>query len=196
MQAFHLFTADVRGDRRNTVYPRAVEINTLAQLQQAAQYDHVGAAFKDNRRQNEGFLWADCLIADVDNAAGDVVEPAQIADDLPDVQHYILFSRHHLLAKGTAPAVPRFHVLFPIDRTEDREQLEGLKRALCSRFRTTMQLAWTAHGSSLALSAPRAGPWTAFLLWMRYWTLRPKHRQRSTQRPPWRLSRRAAETTP
>ena len=134
MQAFHLFTADVRGDRRNTVYPRAVEINTLAQLQQAAQYDHVGAAFKDNRRQNEGFLWADCLIADVDNAAGDVVVPAQIADDLPDVQHYILFSRHHLLAKGTAPAVPRFHVLFPIDRTEDREQLEGLKRALCSRF--------------------------------------------------------------
>ena len=33
MQAFHLFTADVRGDRRNTVYPRAVEINTLARLQ-------------------------------------------------------------------------------------------------------------------------------------------------------------------
>lgn len=134
MQAFHLFTADVRGDRRNTVYPHAVEINTLAQLQQAAQYDHVGAAFKDNRRQNEGFLWADCLIADVDNAAGDVVEPAQIADDLPDVQHYVLYSRHHLLAKGTAPAVPRFHVLFPIERTKSREQLEGLKRALCSHF--------------------------------------------------------------
>ena len=134
MQAFHLFTADVRGDRRNTVYPHAVEINTLAQLQQAAQYDHVGAAFKDDRRQNEGFLWADCLIADVDNSTGDVVEPAQIADALPDVQHYILYSRHHLLAKGTAPAVPRFHVLFPIERTESREQLEGLKRALCSRF--------------------------------------------------------------
>lgn len=134
MQAFHLFTADVRGDRRNTVYPHAVEISTLAQLQQAAQHDHVGAAFKDNRRQNEGFLWADCLIADVDNAAGEVVEPAQIADDLPDVQHYLLYSRHHLLAKGTAPAVPRFHVIFPIERTESREQLEGLKRALCSRF--------------------------------------------------------------
>lgn len=134
MQAFHLFAADVRGDRRNTVYPHAVEINTLAQLQQAAQYDHVGAAFKDNRRSNEGFLWADCLIADVDNAAGEVVEPAQIADDLPDVQHYVLYSRHHLLAKDTAPAVPRFHVLFPIERTESREQLEGLKRALCSHF--------------------------------------------------------------
>lgn len=134
MQAFHLFTADVRGDCRNTVYPHVVEISTLAQLQQAAQYDHVGAAFKDNHRSNEGFLWADCLIADVDNAAGEVVEPAQIADDLPDVQHYVLYSRHHLLAKGTAPAVPRFHVLFPIERTESREQLEGLKRALCSHF--------------------------------------------------------------
>ena len=134
MQAFHLFTADVRGDRRNTVYPHAVEINTLAQLQQAAQHDHIGAAFRDNRRSNEGFLWADCLIADVDNSTGDVVELAQIADDLPDVQHYILYSRHHLLAKGTAPAVPRFHVLFPIDRTEDRAKVEGLKRALCSRF--------------------------------------------------------------
>lgn len=134
MQKFHLFTADVRGDRRNTVYPHAVEINTLAQLQQAAQYDHVGAAFKDNRRSNEGFLWADCLIADVDNSTGNVVEPAQIEDDLPDVQHYVLYSRHHLLAKGPAPAVPRFHVLFPIERTESREQLEGLKRALCSRF--------------------------------------------------------------
>ena len=125
MQTLHLFTSDVRGDRRNTVYSHAVEINTLAQLQQAARYDHVGAAFKDNRRSNEGFLWADCLIADVDNAAGDVVEPAQIADDLPDVQHYVLYSCHHLLAKGTAPAVPRFHVIFPIERTESREQLEG-----------------------------------------------------------------------
>lgn len=134
MQTLHLFTSDVRGDRRNTVYSHAVEINTLAQLQQAARYDHVGAAFKDNRRSNEGFLWADCLIADVDNAAGDVVEPAQIADDLPDVQHYVLYSCHHLLAKGTAPAVPRFHVIFPIERTESREQLEGLKRALCSHF--------------------------------------------------------------
>lgn len=134
MQTFHLFAADVRGDRRNTVYPHACEITTLAQLQQAAQYDHVGAAFQNNKRSNEGFLWADCLIADVDNAAGDVVEPAQIVDDLPDVQHCILYSRHHLLAKGTAPAVPRFHVLFPIDRTESREQLEGLKRTLCSRF--------------------------------------------------------------
>ena len=163
MQAFHLFTADVRGDRRNTVYPHAVEINTLAQLQQAAQYDHVGAAFKDNRRQNEGFLWADCLIADVDNAAGDVVEPAQIADDLPDVQHYVLYSRHHLLAKGTAPAVPRFHVIFPIERTESREQLGGLKRALCSRSWRV----WTARGSSLALSSLRARPWTVCLLWTR-----------------------------
>lgn len=134
MQSFHLFTADVRGDRRNTVYPHAVEINTLADLQHAAQFDHVGAAFKDNRRSNDGFRWADCLIADVDNAAGDVVQPAQIADDLPDVQHYILFSRHHLTAKGDAPAVPRFHVLFPIDRIKSREQLETLKRSLCRQF--------------------------------------------------------------
>lgn len=55
MQAFHLFTADVRGDRRNTVYPRAVEINTLAQLQQAAQYDHVGAAFKEIAARTRAF---------------------------------------------------------------------------------------------------------------------------------------------
>ncbi len=134
MQSFHLFTADVRGDRRNTEYPHAVEVNTLADLQQAAQFDHTGAAFKDNRRSNDGFLWADCLIADADNTTGDVVQPAQIADDLPDVQHYILFSRHHMTTKGDAPAVPRFHVLFPIEHTESREQLETLKRALCRQF--------------------------------------------------------------
>ena len=148
--------------------------------------------------RTRGFLWADCLIADVDNAAGDVVEPAQIADDLPDVQHYILFSRHHLLAKGTAPAVPRFHVLFPIDRTEDREQLErGLKRALCSRFpyydAACVDGARFFFGTECPQGRGRGRP---FYLWMRYWTLGPKHRQRSTQRPPWRLSRRAAETTP
>lgn len=134
MQSFHLFVADVRGDRRNTVYPHGVEINTLADLQHAAQFDHVGAAFKGSRRSNDGFCWADCLIADVDNTTGDVVQPAQIADDLPDVQHYILYSRHHRTAKGDAPAVPRFHALFPIERTESREQLETLKRALCRQF--------------------------------------------------------------
>lgn len=134
MQPFHLFTADVRGDRRNTVYPHGVEINTLADLQHAARFDHVGAAFRGSRRSNDGFSWADCLIADVDNTAGDVVQPAQIADDLPDVQHYILYSRHHMTIKGDAPAVPRFHVIFPIERTASRDQLEAFKRALCRQF--------------------------------------------------------------
>lgn len=134
MKPFYIFTADVRGDRRNTDYPHAVEISTLADLLRAAQFDHTGAAFKDNRRSTENFLWADCLIADVDNTTGDVVQPAQIADDLPGVQHFILFSRHHMVTKGAAPAVPRFHVLFPIQRTESRAMVEGLKRALCQRF--------------------------------------------------------------
>lgn len=56
MQAFHLFTADVRGDRRNTVYPHAVEINTLAQLQQAAQYDHVGGGVQGQSPPERGLF--------------------------------------------------------------------------------------------------------------------------------------------
>ena len=57
MQAFLPFhRRRARGIAGTRCTPRAVEINTLAQLQQAAQYDHVGAAFKDNRRQNEGLF--------------------------------------------------------------------------------------------------------------------------------------------
>lgn len=110
MQAFHLFTADVRGIAGTRCTPTPSRSTHWRSSSRPRSTTMWGRRSKDNRRQNEGFLWADCLIADVDNAAGDVVEPAQIADDLPDVQHYVLYSRHHLLAKGTAPGgapIPR-----------------------------------------------------------------------------------------
>lgn len=131
---FTLFCAATRGDKRNTFYPARREIRSFADLQTAAQFDHVPAEFDGSRRSLDGFRQADCIVLDVDNDRGQIVQPEQIAKDFPGVAHMIVFSRHHNQSKGGSPAVPRFHVYLPVEPTADRAEVEQLKRSVCAAF--------------------------------------------------------------
>lgn len=132
--SFTLYCAARRGDKRNTFYPARREIRSFADLQTAAQFDHVPAEFDGSRRSLDGFRQADCIVLDVDNDRGQIVQPEQIAKDFPGVAHMIVFSRHHNQSKGGSPAVPRFHVYLPVEPTADRAEVEQLKRSVCAAF--------------------------------------------------------------
>ena len=131
---FILFCAATCGDKRNTFYPFRREIRSFADLQEAAKFDHVSAEFEGYRRSLDRFRWADCIVLDVDNDRGQIVQPEQIAKDFPDVGHMIVVSRHNLQPKGSSPAAPRYHCFFPIEPTADRAKLEQLKRRVCAAF--------------------------------------------------------------
>lgn len=131
---FTLFCAATRGDKRNTFYPARRVITGFSDLQTAARFDHVAAEFEGSRRSLDGFKLADCIVLDVDNDHGQIVQPEQIAEDFPGVAHMIVFSRHDMQSKGSSPAVPRFHVYFSIEPTADRAEVEQLKRSVCAAF--------------------------------------------------------------
>ena len=132
--SFTLYCAAQRGDTRNTLYPRRRVITSFSDLQTAARFDHVAAEFEGSRRSLDGFKLADCIVLDVDNDHGQIVQPEQIAKDFPGMAHMIVFSRHDMQPKGSSPAVPRFHVYFPIKPTADRAEVEQLKRSVCAAF--------------------------------------------------------------
>lgn len=132
--SFTLYCATQRGDTRNTLYPRRRVITGFSDLQTAARFDHVAAEFEGSRRSLDGFKLADCIVLDVDNDHGQIVQPEQIAEDFSGVAHMIVFSRHDMQPKGSSPAVPRFHCYFPIKPTAVRAEVEQLKRSVCAAF--------------------------------------------------------------
>ena len=131
---FTLYCATKRGDKRNTLYPCRRVITSFSDLQTAARFDHVAAEFEGSRRSLDGFRLADCIVLDVDNDHGQIVQPEQIAEDFPGVAHMIVFSRHDMQPKGSSGPVPRFHCYFPVAPTADRAEVEQLKRSVCAAF--------------------------------------------------------------
>ena len=75
---------------------------------------------------------------DIDNAH--TADPSQwvTPDGLADVFSVVPFmcatSRNHMKPKGGRSARPRFHVYFPIERTDDPQLYSGLKKLLASRY--------------------------------------------------------------
>ena len=88
--------------------------------------------FRDNKRGNENFLYADFLVLDCDNDHSDDqaewIWPEDLADFLPEVKFITYSSRHNNIAKESRSPRPRFHVIFPIEHTESAEEYAKLKR--------------------------------------------------------------------
>ena len=136
MQVFHLsINRQVFQNAKNKVYPEIVEVKELAELKDAAQYDHVAGEFQNNERSVNNFIRADCVIMDIDNDGTENkeawIDSARLAKIFPDVEFYIIFSRNDGKQKKNYSPRPRFHVYFPLrQEITDAEQLRGLKEQL------------------------------------------------------------------
>lgn len=147
-----IYTAKCRGNVANTSYPHKVEITCEADLQKAAAFDHVCAAYADGRdskdrlitayRSIDTFLQSDCLPVDLDNDHSD--DPADwktlehIQATFPGVAFYAVPSRNHMKPKESKGVIrtarPKYHIYFPIDTVTDAEEYRQMKERLLVIF--------------------------------------------------------------
>lgn len=138
MQNFILFTANVRGEKGNCLYPNKIEVTDEKVFERAMQYDHVCGTFKNNYRSNENFLESNVIPMDCDNDHSDNpqewVYPVDVAKNFPDCNFYVNYSRSHLKPKGNKSARPRFHIYFPIPTITSGSEYAELKKKIQELF--------------------------------------------------------------
>ncbi len=135
---FTVFTASCTGREANCRYPQKREIQTAQDLKEAAQFDHVCAAYQDSYRSRDNFLWSDVVVMDCDNDhtenPQEWVTGEELLARLPGVAVAIVPSRNNGKAKDGRTARPRFHAYFPIPKLEDEKAYSLLKQEIRERF--------------------------------------------------------------
>ena len=135
---FTVFTASCTGREANCRYPQKREIQTAQELKEAAQFDHVCAAYKNNYRSRDNFLWSDVVVMDCDNNhtenPQEWVTGEELLARLPGVAVAIVPSRNNGKDKDGRTARPRFHAYFPIPKLEDEKAYSLLKQEIRERF--------------------------------------------------------------
>ena len=129
-----IYDAATVGSRSNCVYPNPVTVTDADTMRQAAAFDHVCAAYKQNYRSVDNFLKADCLPMDCDNDHSDDPDdwltPFDVAMDFPGVGMIFVYSRSHMKQKGKRGPRPRFHVYFICTETTNSEIYSSWKDRL------------------------------------------------------------------
>ena len=133
-----IYDAATVGSRSNCVYQNPVTVTDADTMRQAAAFDHVCAAYKQNYRSVDNFLKADCLPMDCDNDHSDDPDdwltPFDVAMDFPGVGMIFVYSRSHMKQKGKRGPRPRFHVYFICTETTDAALYSSWKDKLIADY--------------------------------------------------------------
>ena len=133
-----IYDAATVGSRSNCVYPNPVTVTDADTMRQAATFDHVCAAYKQNYRSVDNFLKADCLPMDCDNDHSDDPDdwltPFDVAMDFPGVGMVFVYSKSHMKQKGKRGPRPRFHVYFICTETTNSEIYSSWKDRLIADY--------------------------------------------------------------
>ena len=133
-----IYDAVTVGSRSNCVYPNPVTVTDADTMRQAAAFDHVCAAYKQNYRSVDNFLKADCLPMDCDNDHSDDPDdwltPFDVAMDFPGVGMIFVYSKSHMKPKGRRSPRPRFHVYFICTETTDAALYSSWKDRLIADY--------------------------------------------------------------
>ena len=133
-----IYDAATVGSRSNCVYPNPVTVTDADTMRQAAAFDHVCAAYKQNYRSVDNFLKADCLPMDCDNDHSDDPDdwltPFDVAMDFPGAGMIFVYSRSHMKQKGKRGPRPRFHVYFICTETTNSEIYSSWKDRLIADY--------------------------------------------------------------
>lgn len=135
---FTLYAANVSGVQNNNHYPNRHTVTDAASLSAVAGFDHVAAAYVNDRRSTATFIASDCVVMDIDNDHTETqtewITPEKLGDLMSGVEFMTATSRNHMKPKGVLSARPRFHVYFPIHTITNADDYAGLKHRLASRF--------------------------------------------------------------
>lgn len=135
---FTLYTANSVGNSKNSLFLTKAVVTDKASFQQAVQFDHVTAEYKNNYRKGDNFIQSDVIPLDCDNDhsdnPSDWVTSLDVAMQFPDVAFAVSYSRNHNKVKGDKAARPRFHVYFPIEPITDKDEYVSLKQQINEAF--------------------------------------------------------------
>lgn len=133
-----IYYSDFTGNAQNCIYSHRAVITNEEELRSATRHDFVCAEYKGGYRSNYNFIKSDMLVMDCDNDHSEDdaewVTAVDVAEAFPDVEFFVHYSRNNNRKKGGASARPRFHILFPIDETTDREEYSRLKKRVLELF--------------------------------------------------------------
>ena len=107
-------------------------------LLSAVRNDHVCAQYRKNYRSVENFLTSDVLVMDIDNTG--TADPAGFITEekmnvmFPDICYALVPSRNHMKPKGSNPPAPRYHVFFPVNKTDDPDRYTEMKEKLYALY--------------------------------------------------------------
>lgn len=132
------FTADCTGELTNCRYPNKITATNAADVAKAVAYDQVFAKYKGNYRSVDNFLESSVIPMDIDNDhsenPADWLTPEGLSEQLWDIDHIIVPSRHNMLPKDGKSARPRMHVLFPSRIYKDAGEYAAAKAAIQKRY--------------------------------------------------------------
>lgn len=78
------------------------------------------------------------IVMDVDNDHTDepleFITEAKMDEMFPDIDYCLVPSRHHMLPKGSHPAAPRFHVIFPVEAINNADEYAKVKEVLYKKY--------------------------------------------------------------
>ena len=108
--ALSLYRSDSIGNPKNCIYPQKILVENEEQLREAVRFDHVFVKFRENRRSNQNFEYADLLVLDCDNDHSDIREdwiwPEDLAEIIPDVAFATYSSRNDNVPPGSTTSCP------------------------------------------------------------------------------------------
>ena len=151
MKPMTLHLARTRNNPKNVCYEYKAEVQSFDDMLKVAQYDHVGATYKDTtneygyvekcHRAKKNFIEADAVMMDLDNDDAEKPEewltPEDLAKRFPDCMFYAIFSQSHNRIKHEGEGEkersprPRFHVYFPLEKKIlNHEEYKHLKERL------------------------------------------------------------------
>ena len=143
MKPFTLYRSVYKQNAKNSIYGNKCNISCLDDLKEAVLFDHVACEYKNGHRGKEDFISSDVVMMDLDNGHNDNPDEWKNIDDIveafPDVEFYYIQSRNHMKAKKTASGEikeprPKYHIYFPIDKTNDPVEYEKIKGYIGALF--------------------------------------------------------------
>lgn len=148
LNSITIFRNNCRGNAAYTSYPQRINVDSVEDLQEAAAFDHVCAAYADGKDKNgntirahrsiDTFLYSDCLQMDSDNGhtenTAEWITPETVQADMPEVAFYAVPSRNHEKPKNGRRPRPRFHYYFPISKETDPVKYAAMKVKLQALF--------------------------------------------------------------
>ena len=133
-----IFYSSTVGEKTNCVYPKHILVTDESTMAEAAAFDHVAVAYKDNYRSQKNFLKADCVPMDCDNDHSDNpddwVTPFDVSLAFQGVEMIAVYSRNDMKLKESKSPRPRFHVYFACNEIIDPSVYTKLKRRIAEEF--------------------------------------------------------------